>query len=216
MTMKISLRPRIKICGITRLDDALDAAYLGADALGLVFYAPSPRAVSVAQARAISAVLPPFITLVGLFVDAPAAEVEAICAQVPLDLLQFHGEESPAYCAAFHRPYIKAVRMKPGLDLAATAARYDSARALLLDTYVAGTPGGTGTVFDWTQVPSALSKPLIVAGGLDAANVGDAIAALQPWAVDVSGGVETAKGIKNHAKMAAFIAAARPAKAIEK
>ncbi len=202
-------RVRIKICGITRLADALTAVTLGADALGLVFYAASPRAVTVSQAQAIVAALPPFVTPVGLFVDAPAAQVHEVLAAVPLALLQFHGEESPAYCAAFQRPYLKALRMRPTLDLHQAASAYATAQGLLLDTYVPGVKGGTGLVFDWQQIPRGVSKPLVLAGGLTADNVAEAIATVQPYAVDVSGGVEASKGVKDPAKMAAFIQAAR-------
>lgn len=196
---------RVKICGITRPEDALAAARLGAAAIGLVFYAPSPRAVSIAQAQAVLQVLPPFVTTVGLFVDAEAGWIEEVLAAVPLDLLQFHGDETPEQCARYHRPYLKAVRMRPAVDLAECARRYHNARALLLDTYQPGLPGGTGAAFDWSRVPAQLDKPIVLAGGLTPANVAAAITAVRPYAVDVSGGVESAKGIKDAAKMAAFI-----------
>lgn len=199
------MRTRVKICGITRPADGIEAARLGADAIGLVFYAPSPRAVSVAQARALCAALPPFVSVVGLFVDAPAAEVLAVLQAVPLDVLQFHGDEAPAYCAAFGRPYLKALRMRDGLDVAAEAQRYASAQGLLLDTYVPGEAGGTGQAFDWRRVPQDLNKPIILAGGLTPDNVVEAIRISRPYGVDVSGGVEQAKGIKSAAKMAAFM-----------
>ena len=204
---------RVKICGITRVEDALAAAAAGADAIGLVFYARSPRAVSAAQARQIVAALPPFVTSVGLFVDASPCEIEETLDAVPLDLLQFHGDETPAQCARYRRPYIKALRMREDLDLAAIARDYAGAgaRGLLLDTYVAGVPGGTGQAFDWTRVPRDLSLPLIVAGGLDAANVATAIAASRAYGVDVSGGVEQAKGIKDAAEIVRFVAAVRGA-----
>ena len=202
---------RIKICGITRPEDALHAAALGADAIGLVFYASSPRAVSVAQARAIVDALPPFVTTVGLFVDATAEEVRGVLEQVPLDLLQFHGDEAPDYCAGFARPYIKAIRMREGVDLVQETERFASARGLLLDAYRPGVPGGTGEVFAWERVPAGLAKPIVVAGGLDAGNVADAIRQVQPDAVDVSGGGEAAKGMKDAAKMTAFVAAVRQA-----
>ena len=202
---------RVKICGITRVEDALAAAAAGADAIGLVFYARSPRAVTAAQARQIVAALPPFVTSVGLFVDASPCEIEETLDAVPLDLLQFHGDESPAQCARYRRPYIKALRMREDIDLAGIARDYADARGLLLDTYVAGVPGGTGQAFDWTRVPADLSLPLIVAGGLDADNVATAIAASRPYGVDVSGGVELAKGIKDAAEIARFIAAVRGA-----
>lgn len=202
---------RSKICGITRVEDALAAAEAGADAIGLVFYAKSPRAVSVQQARAIIAALPPFVTSVGLFVDASRCELGEILDAVPLDLLQFHGDETPAECDSYGRPYIKALRVKPGDDIAAQVALYASARGVLLDTYVPGIPGGTGEAFDWSLVPADLRQPVILAGGLTAANVAQAIAQVRPFAVDISGGVESAKGIKDAAKIQAFMAAVRSA-----
>lgn len=202
---------RSKICGITRIEDALSAAEAGADAIGLVFYAKSPRAVSVQQARAIIAALPPFVTTVGLFVDASRQELEEILAAVPLDLLQFHGDESPAFCEALQRPYIKALRVKPGDDLAAQVAAYGQASGVLLDTYVPGIPGGTGEAFDWSLVPQGLNKPIILAGGLVAENVAAAIRQVRPYAVDVSGGVEAGKGIKDAEKIRAFMRAVKTA-----
>ena len=202
---------RSKICGITRIEDALAAVEAGADAIGFVFYAKSPRAVDVRQARAIIAELPPFVTTVGLFVDASRCELNEILEVVPLDLLQFHGDEAPEDCEGYHRPWIKALRVRPGDDLEAACQRYAGARGILLDTYVAGVPGGTGEAFDWSLVPARLSKPIILAGGLSAANVGQAIAQVRPYAVDVSGGVEQAKGIKDAAKIEAFMQAVRQA-----
>jgi phosphoribosylanthranilate isomerase len=202
---------RSKICGITRIEDALSAAEAGADAIGLVFYAKSPRAVSVQQARAIIAALPPFVTTVGLFVDASRQELDEILAAVPLDLLQFHGDESPAFCEVLQRPYIKALRVKPGDDLAAQVAAYGQASGVLLDTYVPGIPGGTGEAFDWSLVPQGLSKPIILAGGLVAENVAAAIRQVRPYAVDVSGGVEAGKGIKDAEKIRAFMRAVKTA-----
>jgi tryptophan synthase beta chain len=198
-------RTRVKICGITRPQDAQLAAKLGADAIGLVFYKKSPRAVSVEQAQAIIQKLPAFITVVGLFVNAEPPFVQNILTQVPLDRLQFHGEESPDYCSRFDKPYIKALRMQKGVDVRAFALRYSDAKALLLDSYVRGVKGGTGVAFDWQQVPSHLSKPIIIAGGLTADNVSQVISTLHPYAVDVSGGVESAKGIKDADKMAIFL-----------
>ncbi|MBA4288384.1 MAG: phosphoribosylanthranilate isomerase [Pseudomonas sp.] len=200
---------RSKICGITRVEDALAAVEAGADAIGLVFYAKSPRAVSVQQARAIVAALPPFVTSVGLFVDASRCELGEILDAVPLDLLQFHGDETPDECDHYGRPYIKALRVKPGDDIAAQVARYANARGVLLDTFVPGIPGGTGEAFDWSLVPAQLSKPVILAGGLTAANVAQAIGQVRPFAVDISGGVESAKGIKDAAKIHAFMEAVR-------
>ena len=200
---------RVKICGITRVEDALAAAAAGADAIGLVFYARSPRAVDVEQARAIIAALPPFVTTVGLFVDMPRDELAQVLAQVPLGLLQFHGDESAAQCEGFNRPYIKALRVKPGEDIAARVAAYPGASGILLDTYVEGIPGGTGEAFDWSLVPGNLRKPIILAGGLRPDNVAEAVAQVRPYAVDVSGGVEAGKGIKDAQQITAFVRAAR-------
>jgi phosphoribosylanthranilate isomerase len=199
------LRTRVKICGITRPQDAQIAAALGVDAIGLVFYDKSPRAVSIDEAQAILQVLPPFVTTVGLFVNAEPAFVRDIVAQVPLDVLQFHGEESPEYCSNFTRPYIKALRMRPGVDVSAYAQAHERAQALLLDTYVQGIKGGTGLVFDWQEVPSHLEKTMIIAGGLTPENVKQVITTLHPYAIDLSGGVESAKGIKDADKMAALM-----------
>ncbi|WP_268874572.1 phosphoribosylanthranilate isomerase [Halopseudomonas pachastrellae] len=196
---------RIKICGITREQDALAAAAAGADAIGLVFYAPSPRAVDAAQAARIVAALPPFVTTVGLFVDAEPAAVRAVLAEVPLDLLQFHGEESDDYCRQFGRPYLKAVRVRSADQLQDVAAQWPGAAGILLDSYKPGVPGGTGEVFDWRLVPRERDWNLVLAGGLAAGNVRQAIDEMQPWAVDVSGGVEAAKGIKDVAKINAFV-----------
>jgi phosphoribosylanthranilate isomerase len=202
-----SRRTRVKICGITRVEDGLAAAQAGADAIGLVFYPQSPRAVSIEAARAICAALPPFVTTVGLFVDAEVHAVREILAHVPLDTLQFHGAETPEYCAQFDRPFLKALRMREALDVDAEYRRYGGARALLLDTYRAGVPGGTGEVFDWQRVPRALAARVVLAGGLNPGNVGAAIVAAQPYAVDVSGGVESAPGIKDAQRIREFVAA---------
>lgn len=202
---------RSKICGITRVEDALVAAEAGADAIGLVFYPKSPRAVSIAQARAIISALPPFITTVGLFVNASRCELFETLDAVPLDVLQFHGDETPADCEGFHRPWFKALRVKLGEDIRLLADRYSGASALLLDTYVAGTPGGTGEVFDWSLIPSDLSKPLILAGGLTCQNIQQALAQVQPYAVDVSGGVELSKGIKDADNVRKFVQLVRAA-----
>jgi len=200
---------RSKICGITRVEDALAAADAGADAIGLVFYAKSPRAVSVPQARAIVAALPPFVTTVGLFVNASRCELNEILEAVPLDLLQFHGDETASDCAGYHRPYIKALRVRPGEDVRARCAEYPQAAGILLDTFVAGVPGGTGEAFDWRLVPEDPGCPIILAGGLTPENVTAAIRQVRPWAVDVSGGVEAQKGIKDAEKVRAFVAAVR-------
>lgn len=196
---------RVKICGITRVEDALAAAQAGADAIGLVFYERSPRRVSIAQAAQLAAALPPFITSVGLFVDAEAALVREVLAHVPLDLLQFHGDEPPEYCAQFAKPYIKAIRVKAGVDLLQCASDFHGAKGLLLDAHVEGVPGGTGATFDWTLIPRRLPLPVILSGGLDAENVAAAIERVRPYAVDVSSGVEASKGIKDAAKIARFI-----------
>ena len=210
--------PRVKICGITRPDDGRHAARAGADAIGLVFYPPSPRYVSPRQAADIVAALPPFVTTVGLFVDAPPEQIAALLEQVPLDMLQFHGDESPEYCAAFQRPWIKALRMRDGVDPRAEAERYGAAgaRGLLVDSYVPGVPGGTGERFDWDRLPADPSLPLVLAGGLDPANVAEAVRRVRPWAVDVSGGVgvlgvdgRRQGGIKDPGAVSAFIRAAR-------
>lgn len=202
---------RVKICGITRVEDGLACAELGADAIGLVFYAPSPRAVGVEQARAIIAALPPFVSTVGLFVDADAAEVNAVLTQLPLDMLQFHGNETPDYCCGFNRPYLKALRVTPGLDLVQYAAQYTQARGLLLDAHVAGMAGGTGQAFDWNLIPTHLPLPVVLSGGLHPGNVQFAIKQVQPAAVDVSSGVEATKGIKDAVKIAAFMQGVRNA-----
>lgn len=199
------MRTRVKICGITRSEDALAAARLGADAIGLVFYAESPRVVDAKQAIEICASLPPFVSRVGLFVNEDADEVRDIMAQVPLDLLQFHGEEEAEYCRQFNRPYIKALRMHEQQDLHDAAAVYNDAAALLLDAYVAEQLGGTGQTFDWERIPADLSKPVVLAGGLTPDNVAEAIASVYPYAVDVSSGVEQDPGMKDLEKMATFI-----------
>lgn len=202
---------RIKICGITRPEDAVTAAAAGADAIGLVFYEPSPRAVTPVQAASIAAALPPLVTAVALFVNAPAAYITSVLAQVPVDVLQFHGDESADFCEQFQRPYLKVLRVRPGMDLPALAQPFHRARGLLLDSWQQGVPGGTGTRFDWHLARADLPLPLVLAGGLDEHNVGTAISALRPAAVDVSGGVEQAPGIKDAGKIARFIAAVRAA-----
>ncbi|KPZ03695.1 N-anthranilate isomerase [Pseudomonas tremae] len=198
---------RSKICGITRIEDALAAVEAGTDAIGLVFYPKSPRAVTVLQARAIIAALPPFVTTVGLFVNASRCELNETLDAVALDMLQFHGDETPEECDGYHRPYIKALRVKAGDDIASACRAYRNARGVLLDTYVEGVPGGTGETFDWALIPDDLDKPVILAGGLTSANVAQAIAQVRPYAVDVSGGVEKSKGIKDREKILAFMSA---------
>jgi phosphoribosylanthranilate isomerase len=213
------MRTRIKICGITRVEDAHVAVTAGADALGVVFWPQTPRCVTIERAREIAAVLPPFVTLVGLFVDPKASEVLATLDAVTLDTLQFHGDEAPEFCRDFKRPYVKAVAVKASEDLLQYAARYPDARGLLFDAHQpGGMPGGTGTTFDWTRLPRDLMQPVILSGGLTPENVGVAIRQVKPWAVDVSSGVEAngadgrpRKGIKDAAKIAAFIAEARNA-----
>ncbi len=196
---------RIKICGLTREQDIHAVASHGADALGLVFYEKSPRHVSVPQAAGLARAVPPFLTVVGLFVNPTVDYVREVLAKVPLDVLQFHGEEAPEFCASFGKPYLKAIRVKAGVDLVECAARYVGAQGLLLDAYVEGTQGGTGESFDWALIPHNLPLPVILSGGLHAGNVAQAVAQVQPYAVDVSSGVEESKGIKDAAKVAAFI-----------
>jgi len=196
---------RVKICGITRAEDALAVAHSGADAIGLVFYERSPRHVSIAQAVQLAAVLPPFVTVVGLFVNASAEFVRQVMAEVSLDVLQFHGDEMPAFCEQFHKPYLKAIRVKAGVDLLQCAADYKTAQGLLLDAHVEGIPGGTGARFDWTLIPEHLPLPLILSGGLDAENVAVGIRQVRPYAVDVSSGVEASKGIKDTQKISRFM-----------
>lgn len=203
-------RTRIKICGLTRPQDVLDAVAAGADAIGFVFYPPSPRAVSIAQARELCALLPPFVTSVGLFVNEDAARIREVLAEVPLGVLQFHGEEDAAFCASFGRAYLKAARVRAGFDLLNYAARYPGACGLLVDAWVDGYGGG-GEVFDWSLLPGPCPVPLVLAGGLNAANVGEAVRRVRPWAVDVSSGVEAAKGIKDRSLMEAFVAGVRDA-----
>ena len=201
----------VKICGITRPEDALAAARAGAHAIGLVFYAKSPRHVTPARAAEIVRVLPPFVTTVGLFVDATAEEVHAALAEAPVGLLQFHGDETPEFCRQFKRPYVKAVRVKAGVDLLQYAQEYHDAKALLLDAYVEGLHGGSGAAFDWSLIPRGLPLPVILSGGLTPENVTEAVRRVRPSAVDVSSGVESAKGIKDAQKIAAFIKGVRNA-----
>lgn len=199
------MRTRVKFCGMTRPEDARAAARLGADAIGLVFYPRSPRAVDIDRARRVVAGLPPFLSVVGLFVDAAPEQVRAVLEAVPIDLLQFHGDECPADCGGFGRPYIKALRVREGTDVAAYARSYADAAGLLVDAWQPHVPGGTGTAFDWSLIPPDLACPLILAGGLTPDNVAAAVERVRPYAVDVSGGIEADKGIKDAAKMAAFI-----------
>lgn len=205
------MRTRVKICGITRVEDALSAAQLGCDAIGLVFYEHSPRHVSIERAAEMVRQLPPFVSAVGLFVDAAPELIYRVLTSVRLDLLQFHGSETPEQCRTYGLPYMKAIRVRPDINLLQYAQTYIEAKALLLDTYSEKAVGGTGQVFDWQLIPDELPQPIVLAGGLNADNVKAAIERVRPFAVDVSGGVETAKGIKDAAKMAAFMRGVRNA-----
>ena len=207
-----NMKPRIKMCGLTRLEDVKAAVDAGADAdaIGLVFYPRSPRYVNLQTAAMLARAVPPFVTIVGLFVNADAATVNATLAAVPLHVLQFHGDEDEAYCRQFDRPYLKAARVRPGMDLVQYAAGFPSAQAILLDAFVDGYGGG-GKVFDWSVIPANLSKPIVLSGGLDTGNVGEAIARVRPAAVDVSSGIESAKGVKDAEKIRAFVTAVRTA-----
>jgi len=199
------MRIRAKICGITRAEDAMAAAHNGADAIGFVFHEPSPRHITVDSALAISRSLPPFVARVGLFVNAEAGFVERTLAVMQLDLLQFHGDETPEFSAGFNRPYIKAIAMRDGVDLQQQARRYSTAAGLLVDSYSADVNGGSGKSFDWSVLPQDTGKPLILAGGLTVENVSEAMRQVRPYAVDVSSGVESSKGIKDADKIAAFM-----------
>ena len=206
--MKNTVMPRIKVCGLTRVEDVQAAVAAGVDAIGLVFYPDSPRHVSIEQAAALCRHVPPFVTIVGLFVNASRAQVHRVIEAVPLNLLQFHGDETAVQFEGFGLPYLRVARVRPGVDLLEFAAQFPSARALLLDTW---TPvyGGSGESFDWSLVPAACPLPVILSGGLSPDNVADAIRQVQPAAVDVSSGVESAKGIKDAAKIRAFVSAVR-------
>ena len=202
-------RTRVKICGIREALHGVVAADAGADAIGLVFYRESPRYVTPGAAANVVAMLPPFVTSVGLFVDAPEGKIHDTLKTVRLDVLQCHGDESPEFCASFGLPFLRAVAMKEGTDLLEWAGRFSSARALLVDAHVPGIPGGTGQTFDWSAIPRDLPIPLIVSGGLNAENVGDAIRSVHPWAVDVSSGVEASRGSKDPRKIVDFIRSVR-------
>ena len=209
----MTARTRIKICGMTRPGDVATAVAAGADAVGFVFYPPSPRAVDIDAAAALARALPPFVTPVGLFVDAEPARIEGALRAIPQLLLQFHGDEPPAACRSWGRPYLKAARMAPGFDLLDFATRHAGATGLLLDAHVEGYGGG-GKVFDWSLVPPGVACPVVLSGGLHAGNVIEGVRRLRPWAVDVSSGVESAKGIKDAEAMRRFCSAVREADAL--
>ena len=200
---------RVKICGITNIEDALMACRHGADALGFVFYEKSPRYVSPQVANSIVAQLPPFVTPIALFVDTDPMTVRTVINGSSRWVMQFHGAELEAECLTYQRPYIKALRVKGGDDIAALVDQYPTASAVLLDAYKAGVPGGTGEVFDWSLIPKKLNKPVVLAGGLTPENIKDAIKQVIPYAVDVSGGVELSKGIKSELKVQEFISGAK-------
>ena len=210
------MRTRIKICGITRQEDLRAAVDAGADAIGLVFYPPSPRCLPLEQARSLREGVPAFVTAVALFVNAPQKEIEQVIRHVRPSMLQFHGEETPEFCSSFGLPYLKACRVKPGLDLLKYLRPFSGAAGWLLDSHVEEY-GGVGERFDWSLIPAAgvreSMRPLVLSGGLTSANVGEAVRRVRPWAVDVSSGVESAKGIKDAARIAAFIAEVRNADA---
>jgi phosphoribosylanthranilate isomerase len=203
------MRTRVKICGITRIDDARAAAEQGADAIGLIFYRPSPRCVAPERAREIVAATPAFVSTVAVFVNPSREEVEAVIRESGVSLLQFHGDETPEFCAGFSRPYVKAARIRPGLDLIKYLSPHVAARAWMLDSFHEDLWGGTGGAFDWSLVPRDAAKPVILSGGLTSDNVAGAVRRVRPYAVDVSTGVESSKGIKDPAKIAAFIGAVR-------
>ncbi len=201
------MRTRVKICGFTQPDDAVAAANLGVDAIGLVFYPPSPRHVSIEQAKKIVQALPAFVSVVALFVDEQETQIRTVLEQLPVDCLQFHGEESVEACRLYNKPYMKALRVKPELDIMAAAEEYQDAAALLLDAYHPGIKGGSGSQFDWNLIPENCLLPVVLAGGLQVENARQAVETVKPYALDVSSGVESSKGIKDVAKMAAFIQA---------
>lgn len=205
-TSSVPIRTRVKICGITRPEDAQAAVAAGADAIGLVFYPPSPRAVTIEQAKAVVAAVPAFVTVTALFVDPDPKEVQELLDSVRIDLIQFHGDEDSDFCGQFKHPYIKAIRVRQASDVVASCVRFPDALGILLDSYKPGVPGGTGETFDWSLIDdSQLTKPIILAGGLSPENVADAINQVRPFAVDVSGGVEASKGIKDHGKVTEFL-----------
>ena len=206
------VRTRIKICGISREIDVDAAVNAGADAVGFVFYAKSPRNVTLARAAELARALPPFVTPVALFVNPTTVEVAAVCAAIPQVLLQFHGDEAPAFCASFQRPYLRAIRVSSRVDLLDSARQHPHAQAILFDADVEGFGGG-GKVFDWSLIPSDVPRPVVLSGGLHVGNVIQGIQAVRPWAVDVSSGVESARGIKDADKIRQFCDAVREADA---
>ena len=199
------MRTRVKICGFTRIEDAVYAAQNGVDAIGLVFYPPSPRHIDIEQAIKITNALPAFTTVVALFVDEQEAQIRKVLAQVPIDCIQFHGDEPAKTCRIYGKRYIKAVSMKDNIDIDALVHEYHDAAGLLLDAYHPDAKGGTGNQFDWELIPKHCSLPIILAGGLDETNAKQAIQTVRPYALDVSSGVEVNKGIKDSLKIAAFI-----------
>lgn len=199
------MRVRTKICGITCLEDALQAVEAGADALGFVFYPPSPRYIAIEDAAKICQQLPPFVTRVGLFVNADKDLVSRACASMAIDLLQFHGDETEADCCGYSRPYIKAIRIRTSDDFSVAEKQFPTAAGILVDAYKPGVPGGTGEQFDWSLLPGHRVKPLILAGGLKETNIYQAIQSVHPYAVDVSGGVERSKGKKDHQLVSQFL-----------
>ena len=198
-------RTRVKICGITRAEDAVAVVEAGSDAIGLVFYEPSPRAVTLKQAQEIVQSVPAFVTVTALFVNPEPSLVQEVLNGVRIDLIQFHGDEDSTFCEQFKHPYIKAIRVRQASDVVASSLRFPSAQGILLDSYKPGVPGGTGETFDWSLIPADKTKAIILAGGLTPENVADAIELVQPFALDVSGGVEEAKGIKDHGKINQFL-----------
>lgn len=201
------MRTRVKICGFTRVEDAVFAAQAGVDAIGLVFYPPSPRHVDIGQAVKIVQALPAFVTVVALFVDSTEQTIREVLSHVPIDCLQFHGNEPATACRIYNKRYIKAVGMQSTTDINALATHYNDAAGLLLDTYHPATKGGTGQAFDWSLIPKQCTLPIILAGGLDADNVQLAVQGVRPYALDASSGVESSKGIKDPLKISAFLKA---------
>ncbi|MGR9085599.1 MAG: phosphoribosylanthranilate isomerase [Gammaproteobacteria bacterium] len=199
------MRTRVKICGFTRVEDAVCAAKLGVDAIGLVFYPPSPRNIDMDQAIRIVAALPAFVTVVALFVDAQETTIREVLRRVPIDCLQFHGNEPPDACRLYGKRYVKAIRMREAIDISALARHYCDADGLLLDAWHPDVKGGTGSRFDWELIPASCGLPIILAGGLDAGNVKMAVQTVRPYALDVSSGVEAEKGVKDANKMTAFL-----------